>query len=175
MTTGRLVVLMFVLFLIEGTLVPWFMPEQLTGRLIPHFTFVIVLYTALYGGRHKALVLGLVFGLLQDIVYYGHLLGIHSFSMGLLGYLTGLLLEKKRVTMMSALLVVTVCCLVYETVIYGVYLVFRFTRETYEYAMIDHILLSTFLQLGFALVVYVPVRRWVDRSGYAMKPENEEE
>jgi len=36
--------------------------------------------------------------------------------------------------------------------------------------------LSTFLQLGFALAVYVPVRRWMEKASHpARKPENEED
>ncbi|WP_127529712.1 rod shape-determining protein MreD [Paenibacillus kobensis] len=176
MTTGRLIIVMFLVFIVEGTLVPWFIPDSLAGRIIPHFTFILVMYTALYAGRHKALLLGLIFGLLQDVVYFGNLLGVHSFAMGLLGYLTGLLLDKKRVTMMSALSVIILACMAYESILYAVYRVFRFTRESYPHALMEHMVLSTFLQLGFALAIYVPVRRWMEKSGHPVrKPENEEE
>ncbi|PWV91958.1 rod shape-determining protein MreD [Paenibacillus cellulosilyticus] len=175
MTIGRLGVVMFLLFVIESTLVPWLIPTSLVGRLYPHFTFVFVLYTALYGTRHKALMLGLLFGLMQDVVFYGNLLGLHSFAMGLIGYVTGLLLEKKKSTMMSALFTIAVCCMVYEIIIFAVYRVFWFTRESLGYAMVDHMLLSTFLQLGFALAVYVPARRWVQSAIPVRQPEKEEE
>ncbi|GFN33629.1 rod shape-determining protein MreD [Paenibacillus xylaniclasticus] len=176
MTAGRLIIVMFLLFIVEGTLVPWFIPESLAGRIIPHFTFVFVLYTALYSGRHKALLFGLSFGLLQDVVYFGNLLGVNSFAMGLLGYLAGLLLDKRRVTMLNALSVIILACMTYESILYAVYRVFRFTRETYSYAFVDHMVPSTFLQLGFALAVYVPVRKWMENAVRPVhSPENEEE
>jgi rod shape-determining protein MreD len=175
MTIGRLGVVMFLFFVIESTLVPWLIPSSLAGRLYPHFTFVFVLYIALYGTRHKALMLGLLFGLLQDVVFYGNLLGLHSFAMGLIGYVTGLLAEKRKVTMMSALFTITLCCIVYEIIIFAVYRVFWFTRESFGYAMVNHMMLSTFLQLGFALAVYVPARRWVQSAIPVRQPENEEE
>ncbi|CAM4363350.1 rod shape-determining protein MreD [Paenibacillus tarimensis] len=159
------VFLMVLLFLFEGTIYPWLIPGSLEGRLVPHFVFVFVLYSALYSARHTALTLGLIFGLLQDIVYYGHLLGVHSFAMGICGYLTGLMLEHRRSTIMMALSAIGIGSLFYDSLVYFIYKAFQITSETYAFALIEHILPSLFLQLGFALALYIPARRMFENSG----------
>ena len=52
---------MFLLFIVESTIIPWLIPDALYGRLVPQFVFVLVLYAALYTGRHTALMLVLIF------------------------------------------------------------------------------------------------------------------
>ncbi|GKU75719.1 rod shape-determining protein MreD [Paenibacillus sp. L3-i20] len=174
MSMNRIVCLILLLFVIEGTLIPWFIPDGFGDRIIPHFVFVIVLFSALYGSRHQALLLGAGFGLLQDIVYYGHLLGAHFFIMGLIGYFTGMLLERKRVTIMMALTVVGFACILYDTTLFFIYKVFRISNVDYAWALLNHILPSLFLQLAFALLCYVPVRRMFE-SRVASSSEKDEE
>jgi len=174
MNNMRLAVgLMLLLFLIETTIVPWLVPIEWSGRVVPHFTFVIVLYAALYTGRHAALMLGLGFGLLQDIVFYGHLLGVHAFAMGMCGYAVGLLLERKRSPLLLALAVIGLACLVYDSVTYMIYRAFRVTADSYAYVLTDSILPSLFLQLGFALAVYIPARKLLEGAAKTAAEEEE--
>ncbi|NIK75967.1 rod shape-determining protein MreD [Paenibacillus castaneae] len=174
MSMNRIIAIMLLLFIIEGAVMPWIIPAGYGSRIIPHFMFVMVVFSALYSGRHRALFLGVSFGLLQDVVYFGHLLGVHSFVMGLIGYYTGVLLERRRATLMMAIAIIGFACILYDSLIFFVYKVFRITNETYAWALIDYILPSLFLQLAFALVVYVPVRRWFEAQSKAA-PEKQEE
>ncbi|MBH5317155.1 rod shape-determining protein MreD [Paenibacillus sp. GSMTC-2017] len=174
MSMNRIVCLMLLLFVIEGTLIPWIIPEGFGDRIIPHFIFVVVLFSALYGNRHQALFLGAGFGLLQDIVYYGHLIGGHFFIMGLIGYFTGVVLERKRVTIMMALTVIGFACILYDTTLFFIYKVFRITSAEYAWALINHILPSLFLQLAFALIIYVPVRRIFETRNNSVSEKDEE-
>lgn len=160
MSMRVIVLMMLLLFMSEGTIVPWLIPAGYGERLIPHFTFVMVIYAALYHSRHSALLLGFCFGMLQDVVYYGHLIGVHAFTMGLVGYAAGMLLERKGSTLFMALAIVGFGDLLYETLVFYVYRMFRITNQTLAWAMYDHILPSLFLQLAFALAVYIPARRW---------------
>lgn len=172
MSMPRIVGVMLLFFLAEGTIFYWLVPDDLVGRIVPHFTLAFVLFAALYRGRHASLLLGLAFGMLQDLAFYGRILGVHSFSMGLVGYMTGLLMERKRSTLLMALSMIGLSTLVYDTVVYFVYKVFRLTDQTYEWALYHHIIPSLFLQLLFALAMYVPARRWFEGS---LKPKTEEE
>jgi len=79
--------------------------------------------------------------------------------MGLIGYFTGVLLERKRPTVMMALTVIGFACILYDTTLFYIYKVFRITDAAYAWALLNHILPSLFLQLGFALLCYIPVRR----------------
>lgn len=164
MSLPKIIGVMLLIFLLEGSLVPWLIPSGWGHRIIPHFTYVCVLYSALYTTRHTALILGVSFGFLQDVVYYGHLLGVNALVMGLCAYLTGLLLEKRRSPLMMALSVIGMGCLAYDSAVYFVYKAFRVANEHYAWALLQHILPSLFLQLGFALAVYIPMRRWFTAS-----------
>ena len=174
MSMNRIILLMILLFIVEGAVMPWIIPAGFGHRIIPHFVFVIVIFSGLYSRRHLALMLGVTFGMLQDVVYFGHLLGINAFIMGLMGYFTGVLLERRRSTLMMAISIIGFACLLYDSVIYFIYRVFRITNESYAWALIDHILPSLFLQLAFALACYVPARKLFEEQAN-VKTEKDEE
>lgn len=163
MSMNRIVVIMIAVFVLEGALVPWLIPGSFGDRIIPHFTFVFVIFAAMYGSRHQALLLGMCFGLLQDIMYYGHILGVHFFFMGLIGYVFGILLEKRRATLLLAISAIGFACIAYDSALYFIYNVFQLTSGSYPWALIQYILPSLFLQLVFALCVYVPVRKMFEQ------------
>ncbi|MUT64527.1 rod shape-determining protein MreD [Paenibacillus sp. NEAU-GSW1] len=175
MSFNRLIVVMLLIFLIEGTIMPWIIPPDFAGRIVPHFTFVFVMYAALYSGRHYGLLLGIAFGFLQDIVFFGHLMGVHAFVMGLISYFTGLLLERRRSTLLTALSIIGLGSIVYDSTVYFIYKVFRITNETYAWALLDYILPSLFLQLAFALACYVPARRMNENLAKQGLQEKDEE
>ncbi|NBD25913.1 rod shape-determining protein MreD [Paenibacillus glycinis] len=172
MSLQRIIGVMVLFFLSEGTIFYWLLPDDMVGRIVPHFTLAFVLFAALYRGRHSALLLGLSFGLLQDLAFYGRILGVHAFAMGLVGYLTGLLMERKRSTLLMALSMIGLSTLVHDTVVYFIYRVFRLTDQTFEWALSQHVIPSLFLQLLFALALYIPARRWFEGS---IKPKTDEE
>ncbi|WP_341281747.1 rod shape-determining protein MreD [Paenibacillus sp. FSL H8-0537] len=174
MSTNRLILLLFFLFVIEGSVMPWIIPVDYAGKIIPHFSFVFVLYAALYSGRHRALMFGIGIGLIQDIVYYGHLLGVHTFMMGLIGYFAGLLFDRRRSTLLTCLSVIGFACIAYDSAVYFIYSLFRLTEESYAFALLDHILPSLFLQLAFALVIYVPVRKLYEQDAKLNQDQDEE-
>lgn len=152
------------LFLLQGTLLNWILPSswQSSVHVSPNFVFVIVLYIALQLGRHQALVYGLLFGLLQDFIFYGHMLGVHSFAMGLTGYLVGLLQSRRPNFIMNTVLLVGLGYIVFETIIYGAYLVFNVTKIDYLGALTHSILPSALFNMLFALAVYMPMRKLLE-------------
>jgi rod shape-determining protein MreD len=174
MSMNRIILLMLLLFVLEGTIMPWIIPAGYGARIVPHFVLVAIIFTALYTDRHRALLLGVSFGFLQDIVYFGHLLGVHSFIMGLLGYFIGLLLDRRKATLLMAISVIGFACILYDSVIFFIYRVFRITGETYAWALLNHILPSLFLQLAFALACYVPARRMLEAYSKA-DPDKDDE
>lgn len=173
MSMQRIVGVMLLFFLVEGTLFYWLVPSSMVDRIIPHFTLAFVLYASLYRGRHSALILGMAFGLLQDLAFYGRIIGVHSFTMGLVGYMTGLLMERRKSTLLMALTMIGISTLVCDTIVYFIYRVFRLTDQTFEWALYQHMIPSLFLQLLFSLAIYVPARRWFEGSFVAKKEEEE--
>lgn len=167
-----MIVVMILLLIIEGTVMPWIIPGKWELRLIPHFVFVIVLFYGMYTSRYLALVMGLIFGLLHDVIHYGNMIGVYSFSMGLCGYLIGKVFGGKRLGIGWMMLVVMLGSWLFDSMTFSIYTMFRVNHMSYQWALFYHIIPSMFLQLAFALLVYVPVRRMLD-EGFRLKREED--
>jgi rod shape-determining protein MreD len=149
------------LFILEGTLLQWMIPSiwQSKVYVAPHFILVIVLYIGLYVNRHTALLYGLIFGFLQDMLYYSPMLGPISFAMGLTGYLAGLTHRRLYSNILVSMLVIALGNLFFESIIYGLYRLFQITHLDLQWAFFHQMLPSMLINLLFALLVYVPVRK----------------
>lgn len=149
-----------VLFLLETTVFHWIIPLgwQQNISITPRFVMAIVLFVALFGGRHFALVLGLVFGLLYDLVFYGYMIGPYAFGMGLIGYITGLIFRKKADRFMATIVIITLGLFSLEMIHFGIYRLFRIIDFTLSWTFVHHMLPSLLINLLFTLIVYNPMR-----------------
>lgn len=153
------------MFLLEGTVLKWIIPAVWQGNVAvsTHFTLVIILFIALYDNRHHALFYGLGFGLLHDVVYYGStMIGTYTFSMGVVGYLAGLASSRSKPNILYSMFIITMGNFLFETVIYGLYRLFQVTRDTPQWMFFHIMLPSVLINLLFALLVYVPLRKWLE-------------
>ncbi|MBR2567742.1 MAG: rod shape-determining protein MreD [Paenibacillus sp.] len=174
MNRNWMILFMFLLFLIEGTWLPFVIPDVWSDRLFPQLVFIVVLYHAVYKHRHTALMMGLGFGLLQDIVYYGHMIGPHTFSMGLLGYLAGLLFSTRNTSMMVMMMISFMGSFIYQTIIFGIYALFSVQHLEFKDALLNYMIPSLFIQLLFALIIYVPMRKWFETAPVTDSTEDKE-
>lgn len=160
-------IILFALFILEGTIIDWIIPAGWqTLHLVfvaPHFTFVFILFMGLFLHRHTALIYGLLFGLLHDFIYFGHMLGIYSFAMGLTGYLAGLVQRKQPNVVFYNLFIVGWGQLTFEMLNYGINRLFKTTSIDLQFAFFHYVLPSSLLNLLFALLIYVPSRKLMDK------------
>lgn len=147
------------LLLLENGVVPWLVPPTWSDRLTPHLTFVLTMYVACFAGRHRAFLYGLGFGLLGDILYYGHLIGPYLFGMGLVGYVAGLVMERRTPSLVPLLGMTAICSAALGTIIYLIYRLFRLTSWSYGFAFYWYLAPSLLLEVLVALALYLPVRR----------------
>ncbi|MBP2000400.1 rod shape-determining protein MreD [Paenibacillus shirakamiensis] len=155
--------LLFILFIIENTIVVLFLPEAWQTRIVPHLVFVVILFASIYDHRHVGLILGICFGLLQDVVFYGAMMGQYSFAMGLSAYLIGLVFRSRRSSMSVMMIAVIVGSLLLDSILFGIYTLFKLTHETYAFNLLDHIVPNMIVQVIFALIIYVPLRRQIEK------------
>ncbi|MNR33310.1 hypothetical protein D3C85_1509740 [compost metagenome] len=101
--------------------------------------------------------------MLHDVVFYGIMIGTYSFSMGLSGYLMGLLFRSRRASLLVMMIVVVIGSLLMDSMIFGIYTIFKINKLTYTYALRDYIVPNMIVQLIFALAIYVPLRRQIDK------------
>ncbi|MDF2721298.1 MAG: hypothetical protein K0Q59_973 [Paenibacillus sp.] len=170
----RITIGLFLLFLLEGTIIGWMIPPswQSTTLVAPHVVLVGVLYCALLKNRYQGLGYGLAFGFLQDFMYYGHALGVYSFCMGLVGYMSGLLFRLTSRGMFFCLLAAALGSFVYDSLIFGIYRYFlRVVFIDYHWTFTHQILPSMMITTLVALLMYMPARKWLDE----VEPERESE
>lgn len=149
--------------ILEGGLIPWFIPEQWATRVSPHLILLIVLYSAVYLNRYYGLLFGLFVGILHDILYYGHMIGVYSFGMGLLGYAAGLLFQRKRMNVAMMMVVIAIALFTFDSLVYAIYRVTKVTQVTYQWALLHSIIPSLLVNLLVGLALYVPLRKLLDQ------------
>lgn len=156
----------FIVFILEGTLVHWLIPTDWYNGLqvAPHFVLVLVLFVSIIRNRHLGLIFGLMFGLMHDIVYASPMLGPHSFSMGLAAYSAGVIAKRTKLTMISSLFIISFFIILYDIANLSLYRMFRVIDIPFAITFSDFIMPTLLFNLLFAVVIYVPARRWMESS-----------
>ncbi|WP_375708442.1 rod shape-determining protein MreD [Paenibacillus albidus] len=162
MNRSFLILLLFLLSILETTILPWIIPDAWQTRIVPNLVFIVILFVTVYHHRHTALVLGLTFGMLHDVIFYGRILGAHSFTMGLSAYLIGLVFQIPRAPLPMMLSVVLLGSLLADSMLFGIYNVFNLNQQPYSWAIMYHILPTMLFHFAMALLLYVPLRRQLE-------------
>jgi rod shape-determining protein MreD len=157
--------LIFIVFILEGTWIHWLVPmDWYNGLLVaPHLVLVLVLFLSIIRNRHLGLFFGLLFGLMHDIVYASPMIGPHSFSMGLTAYAAGVIAKRMKITMVSALFITSFFIILYDVVNYAVFRMFRIIHISFATTFSEFIVPTLLFNLLFAVVVYVPARKWMEK------------
>ncbi|MBA2939300.1 MULTISPECIES: rod shape-determining protein MreD [Paenibacillus] len=175
MTRHLLWLILLGLFILQGSIVVWLIPSawQSSVHVTPHFTLVFILFIGLFHHRHSALIYGLLFGLLHDFNYYGAMLGVYSFGMGLTGYLAGLAQRRQPNLIFYNLLIIGVGLLLFEFIDFGINHLFKLIDIELKFALTHYMLPSVLFNLLFALICYVPIRKLLE--GKRIVPANTED
>lgn len=154
-----------VLFMLESTLMPWILPVEWNPfiHIAVRFVFVITLYTSLYINRHYALILGLVFGLLYDMLFYVYMIGLYTFGIGVFAYLCGLAFRKIHIHFISLQSVILLGLFVFEAYVFGIYRLFDITDQSLSEAFLHIILPSSLFNLLFSIIIYIPLRYYLEQ------------
>lgn len=172
MRMNRTILATILLLIVQTSIIPWLIPDAWSDRLLPNLPFVMTVFVALFAGRYRAFLFGLGFGLLEDVLFYGHLMGSYGFGMALLGYLIGLVAERRSRTLAETALATGIGSGILNSMIYCVYKLFQMTDLTYGFAAYWQIVPTLLLDLMISLLIYVPVRRWLMKSAPAAGDEN---
>ncbi|GAA3408334.1 rod shape-determining protein MreD [Paenibacillus hodogayensis] len=161
----RIFLILFALFLLEGTILQWLIPAawRSSALVAPHLVLVGVIFTSLFKNRYQGLAYGLGFGMLQDLIYYGHALGIYSFSMGLVGYLFGSAFRFSTRGIVISLIAAMLGSFLYDSLVFGIYHLFLSIVQTgYQWMFLHGILPSMLFNALIALLLYMPMRKWLE-------------
>jgi len=150
----------FLFFLCEGTIVPWLIPDFAADMQLvvtSRMAFIWFLYIAIYLQRSTAIAMALAFGLLHDLIFYGHMLGVHAFGMVLCTYLIALMLRDTHVTWYTGIASIGLGLIAFDMIKYGLYRLFQVTEADPWWHVVHNIVPSLSLNLLFALAIYYPV------------------
>jgi len=175
MRQHRLVALLLLVFMLEGTLLQLLVPAIWQSKVMvsPQLILIAVLYISVFLGRHRGALYGLGFGMLHDIVYYGPMLGTFAFGMGLSAYLVGWLAQRTRGGLLSSLLLIAFGNLVFLWTHYGIYRVFQITHNEVEQTFLYQMVPSLLVDLLIALAIYVPMRKLLEPLAFPQAAEDE--
>ena len=151
-------------FLLEGTLIHWLLPSAWQTKLMlaPHLTFVVILLVSLLRNRHLGAAFGLVFGLMHDIVYATPMIGAHAFSMAMVAYIAGVAASRIKLNIAMTFFIIALCLVFYDYTVFSIYQLFRVTILSYSTMATQHLMPTLLFNLLFAVLIYVPARRWLE-------------
>lgn len=126
----------------------------------PVLTVLFVIFIAYYRGPLLAMSLGVLVGLLEDIVY-GSLMGTYAFSLGVVGYFAGAIfrvfLHRSFIMLMFMILGFTA---VYELITYGIATLFGHVHVDLL-TMATHTIRLMIFNGVFALIFYPFADKWL--------------
>ncbi|WP_096198863.1 rod shape-determining protein MreD [Bacillus sp. FJAT-45350] len=161
---NRLVIpfIVFLLFVLEGTIFQVFAPENynINWILVPRFVIVMIVIIGIFQGRIHGVLFGLGFGLLYDVVYTD-MLGVYLFSMGLIGYLFSLSYKPVQRSFSLLVIISLVAVIGIEYFVFGMYLLLGMTQIPQEVFFFQRLLPTLILNLCFAAIIVWPLRKYL--------------
>ncbi len=160
-------------FLLQGTMLKWIIPASWQSHVVvaPQLTLIIVLMIGLYGSRYWALLTGLSLGLLQDIVFYGPMIGTYTFTLGLMGYLAGLVGLRRGSDVVKGMAFVAAGDLLFHFILFGIYRLFQLTHMPLSFLFFRQMIPTLLFDLLFALAIFIPVRNRLEMAMEQMQAD----
>ncbi|OIJ10560.1 rod shape-determining protein MreD [Anaerobacillus alkalilacustris] len=154
--------LIFLLFIIEGTIMQTFSPERFGSEyfIIPRFAFLVVLVLSIFLGRALGTVYGLILGLFQDVVYT-HILGIYIFSMGLIAYFLGLSYKLFQKNLFLLIITAVFGTVLLDYLVFGLHTMIGITELAHERFFRERLLPSIIINSVFMIVFAYPLRKFL--------------
>jgi rod shape-determining protein MreD len=156
----KLFFILFVLFLLQGTVMQVFSPAWFGWHFsaIPHFVLIAILLIGLFYDRTRAVWYGLTFGFLIDVVYT-NVLGVYAFCIALTGYLFSLLSRIFHLYLVVVVLIgiLAVACLEFE--VYGIYGLIGKAPEPLDHFLQWRLVPTLVLNGAFLILIFYPFRR----------------
>lgn len=152
-------VIIFLLFIFEGTVIPVILPDNYGSEflIVPRFAFLIVIFVAIFLGRSTGTIYGLVLGLFQDVIYT-HILGIYIFSMGLIAYLLGFSFKIFQRNIFLLIITAILGTILLDYLVYGINLAVGITDLAHERFLQERLFPSLLVNSTF-LIIFAPFLR----------------
>lgn len=157
MRKGLINLILFSVFIIEGTVFRYISPDYFgsNSSIFARFVLVLIMLISIFIDRKYALFLGIFFGLLYDIVY-GNVIGLYMVSMGGIGYFSGWFIQFLHPTFFVYLLIEFLGLLVFEVFIFSMLALYKLIDFSIDWAIINIIFPTIIFNLVFAMLIFFP-------------------
>ncbi|MBM7097992.1 MULTISPECIES: rod shape-determining protein MreD [Alteribacter] len=153
---------MFLLFVLEGTVFQVFAPD-LHGFpyiLIPRWVLLVLVFVGILQGRGPALLYAVGFGILYDVIY-SPLLGVYTFGMAVVVYLVSFSIPFFQKNLGLSIMMALLAVVGLEYFVYGIYSLMGLASQPHNLFFYTR-LLPTFVFNGLILVLTgFYLRKWI--------------
>jgi len=166
---GILIAILFISYILEGTVVQVFSTNAWEGSfyVLPRFVLVLLVFISLYIGRRRAFLLGVIFGLFFDI-QYSDVIGVYAFSLAIIPYLSALAYQYFQLNVFLIILTVFFSVYIQECVIFYLYRLFGLADVPFHW--LTHLPTAAF-NAFFAIVVYFPLTKYLEKWAHGRDEE----
>ncbi|RSL32689.1 rod shape-determining protein MreD [Salibacterium salarium] len=156
--------IVFLLFLLEGTWFQIFVPPSPERDivLVPRFTIIAIVMISIFRGAGSGILYGIAVGLLYDFVYTD-LIGVYMFSFGFTAYISSFTFTAVRTNFWWQFLITLGSLFVLEWMTYGLHYVIGYTDILFEDFFMTRMLPSWILNGTAALLLIYPFQRFFHR------------
>ncbi|TMW71890.1 rod shape-determining protein MreD [Alteribacter natronophilus] len=155
-------IVLFVLFILEGTVYQIFAPDQygFAYTMVPRWVLGVIVFAGILQGRGIGLSYAIVFGILYDIIY-SPLLGVYSFGMALAIYLVSVTVPFVQKNMGMTVFLVLAAIVGLEYFVYSIYSLMGLAHMPHNLFLYQR-LLPTFVFNGLIFIAagYF-IRKWL--------------
>ena len=165
--------ILFTLFIIEGTIMQVFAPDRYGQDflVIPRFAFIIVVFISIFWGRTTGTVYALILGVMEDVIYT-QLLGVYAFSMALVVYLLAFSYKIFKTNVLLLMITAIVATIFLDYLVYGIYSIIGITDFFHDRFFYVRLLPSIVVNLVFVIIFVYPMRKLLQ---FLQKKEDIEE
>ena len=152
---------LFILFVIEGTVFQIFSPYQygVTLQFIPRWVFMLIIFAGIFRGRGVATLYGVVFGIMYDVIY-SSVLGINTFGMGIIAYFFSVAIPFFQKNLAAAIFLTIGAVSMFEYFLYGMMLILGLTTMIHADFLYGRFLPSFAMNFMIIAVAAYPLRNW---------------
>ncbi|MBU9721902.1 rod shape-determining protein MreD [Bacillus alkalicola] len=156
-----LFIVLFILFIAEGTIYQVFAPDFRGSDylFIPRWVFMIIIFAGIYRGRAIGTLHAVIFGVLYDIIF-SSVLGIYTFAMGLIAYLFSIAHPFFQRNLVVSISMSIIAVMILEYFVYGFMLLLGYTTVLHEEFLYIRFIPTVIMNLVVIAVLAYPLRKW---------------
>ncbi|MDG5786850.1 rod shape-determining protein MreD [Evansella sp. AB-P1] len=167
-----LFLILFLLFILEGSVFQIFAPDQFGVPYLftPRWVFLIIIFAGIFRGRMVGTVYGIIFGVMYDVIYMS-VLGVYAFGMGFIAYLLSISIPIFQRNLIIAIITAVLAVITLDYYVYGMMLLLGITTVEHAEFFNVRFLPSLLLNVAFISVFAYPLRK----GFYYLRQKQEEE